>query len=126
VVQLFVNQKGRIGIGPAIAANHPIRYGQRPAQYWAHTAASQVVIQNRNSCEPRGLTEHRNTHTGALRLGILIVVHGIALNGASEIVPLPPVHFGPGPQRMNSSIPAWIPAWAWLLFFTTFREISMW
>src|SRR4029077_11094615 len=73
--------KRRVGTSPSITSNSPIPSCGRSAQNCPRCAASQIVIQDRDLCDSRGLPIERNAHSVSLRPRPLVVIHGVVLDG---------------------------------------------
>src|ERR1700682_4092799 len=71
----------RVSASPSITSNGPILSYGRAAQNRAACIAPQIVIQDGNLCDSRGLPKERNTHAKSLRPGTLVVIHGVVLDG---------------------------------------------
>ena len=59
--------KRRVGTSPSITSNSPIPSCGRSAQNCPRCIASQIVIQDRDLCDSRGLPIERNAHAVSLR-----------------------------------------------------------
>jgi hypothetical protein len=70
-----------VGASSSITSNSPILSCGRSAQNCPRCIASQIVIQDRDLCDSRGLPIERNAHAVSLRPRPLVVIHRVVLDG---------------------------------------------